>query len=413
MNPILPLKHFVPDGEARQMPDGRLYLYGSYDISGETAYCSDRLHVFSTGDMKEWKDHGVVLRVEDIPWAAEGGMLYAPDCVFKDGKYYLYFCMNNAQEGVAVSDTPYGPFRDPVPVMFANGDGIDPAVLVDDDGQVYYFWGQFHLRGARMMEDMRTLDMETCRSCVLDEKNHGFHEGACIRKYRGKYYLLYTDTSRGRATCLSYAVSDRPLGPYRKGGTVIDNIFCDPGTWNDHGSLAEFNGSWYIFYHRSSQNSQFNRRMCVEPVSFDREGKISEVPMTTQGCTGPITVPGRIEAGRACQVRNGVYIAPGGGGEIITHAVSGSWAAYKYVDFREPGICAITASSATCGGRAEIWADQEKIGECRIDSTGSWDEFRSFSCPVKPTAGVKTLFLVFASDIPGSRLMDVKDIIFS
>ena len=65
---------------------------------------------------------------------------------------------------------------------------------------------------------MRTLDMETCRSCVLDEKNHGFHEGACIRKCRGKYYLLYTDTSRGRATCLSYAVSDRPLGPYREGG---------------------------------------------------------------------------------------------------------------------------------------------------------------------------------------------------
>lgn len=218
MNPILPLKHFVPDGEARQMPDGRLYRYGSYDISGETAYCSDRLHVFSTGDMKEWKDHGVVLCIEDIPWAAKGSMLYAPDCVYKDGKYYLYFCMNNAQEGVAVSDTPCGPFQDPVPVMYANGDSIDPAVLVDDDGQVYYFWGQFHLRGARMKKDMRTLDMETCRSCVLDEKNHGFHEGACIRKCRGKYYLLYTDTSRGRATCLSYAVSDRPLGPYRKGG---------------------------------------------------------------------------------------------------------------------------------------------------------------------------------------------------
>ena len=86
MNPILPLTHFVPDGEARLMPDGRMYLYGSYDISGETTYCSDVLHVFSTNDLLHWTDHGICLQSSDIPWAKEGSLMYAPDCICKDGK---------------------------------------------------------------------------------------------------------------------------------------------------------------------------------------------------------------------------------------------------------------------------------------------------------------------------------------
>lgn len=320
--------------------------------------------------------------------------------------------MSSAQEGVAVSDTPYGPFRDAVPVEHVDLGGIDPAVLVDDDGKAYYFWGQFCLKGARLKEDMKSLDMSDYQPEVLDEKNHGFHEGACIRKYGGRYYLIYTDTSRGRATCLSYAVADAPLGPYRKGGTIIDNIHCDPGTWNNHGSLAEFNGNWYLFYHRSSQNSQFNRRMCAEPVVFTREGELKEVEMTSQGCGIPLPAPGKIDACRACLVRNGVYITQAEQGEILSHAVNGSWAAYKYVDFREPENCEILAASASGGGIVEIWADQQKIGECEVTSTGSWKEYHTFTCKITPVNGRKTLFLVFRSAVPGSRLMEVRDITF-
>lgn len=139
MNPILPLNHFVPDGEARLMPDGRLYLYGSYDISGETTYCSDVLYVFSTDDLIHWTDHGICLKSSDIPWAAEGSLMYAPDCIYQDGKYYLYFCMTNSYEGVAVSDTPYGYFTSPSPIPYADRLSIDPAVFIDDDGQAYYW----------------------------------------------------------------------------------------------------------------------------------------------------------------------------------------------------------------------------------------------------------------------------------
>lgn len=409
MNPILDRAHFVPDGEAREMPDGRLYLYGSYDIGGDLAYCSDCLHVFSTDDLESWNDHGVAFRVSDIPWAKEGSLLYAPDCIYHNGTYYLYFCLNGGKEGVAISDTPKGPFHDPVELQGVMG--IDPAVFVDNDGQAYYFWGQFHLHGAKLNDDMKSIDWNSHKDGILDEKNHGFHEGACIRKFDGKYYLFYTDTSRGRATCISYAVAQNPLGPYKKGGVVIDNIFCDPETWNNHGSVAEYKGKRYVFYHRSSQNSRFSRRMCVEPVEF-LDGAIKEVEMTTQGSSTYLNAPGVMEAARACQVRNGVYITLGQGGEVLSHAVDGSWAAYKYVSFQKPSRVVLSIASAAQNGVVEIWAGEEKLGECTVEKTGSWERYQDFSCELEPFEGIAPLYLVFRSQFPGTRLMDVREIRF-
>ena len=143
MNPILPEKCFVPDAEARVMPDGRLYLYGSWDLSGCKEYCSRELHGFSTDDMVHWVDHGVIFENTDenpgVP-SQPGVKLYAPDAIHKNGKYYLYLCGPGNKLGfetVAVADSPVGPFSKAVPVEGADGDGIDPTVFVDDDGQAY------------------------------------------------------------------------------------------------------------------------------------------------------------------------------------------------------------------------------------------------------------------------------------
>lgn len=414
MNPILPLTHFVPDGEARLMPDGRMYLYGSYDISGETTYCSDVLHVFSTNDLLHWTDHGICLQSSDIPWAKEGSLMYAPDCICKDGKYYLYFCMTNAYEGVAVSDTPCVPFTNPVPIPYADGSGIDPSVFIDDDGSAYYYWGQFQLSGARLNPDMMSLDLSSLNTCLIDEKRHGFHEGASMRKRNGLYYLVYTDTARGRATCMSYAVSRSPLGPFQKGGVIIDNIYCDPQTWNNHGCIAEFQGQWYVFYHRSSQNSKFNRRMCIEKIYFDENGRIPEVPMTSQGASNPLKAKGTYPASLACQIRNGPYLCPdgNGSGEILTHICNGSWAAYRYFSFETPHSFTITAAARINGGTVEIWADDELIGSCLVRPTGRWDAWQSFSCNLIPVTGVKTLYLTFRGNDLDRRLMEIKEFAF-
>ena len=324
--------------------------------------------------------------------------------------------MNDGREGVATADTPYGYFRNPVPVEYADGDGIDPAVLVDDDGQVYYFWGQFSLRGARVKEDMRSLDLSTLHTQILTERQHGFHEGASIRKHNGLYYLVFTDISRGRATCLSYAISHSPLGPYEKRGTIIDNIYCDPETWNDHGSIAEFNGQWYVLYHRSSQNTRYNRRLCMEPICFEENGDIKEVPMTTQGVEPPLKMNQRISAVGACMVRGGAYIKPvrDGSFEVLSHFAPGNYAAYRYINFELPEKIAITASSIGFQAQIEIWADDRKIGTCSIENTGGWENWKEFSCKLEPVTGIRTLYFVCVGESGGmgNRIMEIKNFTF-
>ncbi|MBQ7916371.1 MAG: family 43 glycosylhydrolase [Firmicutes bacterium] len=415
MNPILPREHFVPDGEARVMPDGRLYLYGSYDISGAKEYGSQMLHVFSTDDMVHWTDHGVAFRSSDIPWLKAICKLYAPDCIHRDGKYYLYFCMESGEEGVAVAETPWGPFKDPQPLGSANGDGIDPSIFIDDDGQAYYFWGQFSLKGAKMNPDMRTLDESSIRTGIIDEKRHGFHEGACVRRRGDLYYLVYTDINRGRATCMGYSVSRSPLGPYEYKGIIIDNTGCDPETWNNHGSIGEYQGQWYVFYHRSSQNGRWSRRMCVEPIEFAEDGSIKEVLPTTQGCEAPLDISLPIDAARACrlggwEVRS--YLMPDPehpGDEILTHAHGNGWAMYRYVNFDRPMQSVELLLRSNGYGVVEVWADHEKIARVEVEPTKeSWQRFRG---PVRTITGVHTLYLEWKMEADVSA--DFKKIYFS
>lgn len=401
MNPILPRPFFIADGEAHVMPDGRLYLYGSTDISGKKEYCGHVYHVFSTEDetLTNWTYHGISFKntkeEPGIYWS-KGTPLYAPDAIHKDGKYYLYVCGQDNFEAVAVSDKPYGPFGDAKPVKGADGDSIDPAVFVDDDGQAYYLWGQFNLRGAKLNDDMSTLDMDSLQTAILTEQEHGFHEGACMRKRNGIYYIVYTDISRGKATCLSYAMSDKPLGPYKKGGVIIDNMYCDPQTWNNHGSIEEFKGQWYIFYHRSSQNSFTSRRMCVEKIYFNEDGTINEVKMTSMGAGGPIDAFKEIDASIACRVKGNIYIAPYfDSKEILVNCGGGNWiqdwAEYKYLDFKD-GVRRFCIKTKGKGRILVKTNDNLLLAAVDVDSP----EFEWFETDAVASAeGVKALWLMF------------------
>lgn len=409
MNPILPLQHFVPDAEARQWRDGRMYLYGSYDISGRTSYCSWEYRVFSSADLFHWEDHGESFRSApphaNVTWT--DAPLFAPDCIYHNGRYYLFFCDAGNREGVAESLVPTGPFTNAVPIEGADGDAIDPAVLVDDDGSVYYYWGQFHLRGAKLRPDLGGIVPETLHTNLLNEAEHGFHEGASIRKRNGIYYMVYADISRGRPTCLGYATSESPLGPFTKRGIIIDNSGCDPETWNNHGSIAAFNGQWYVFYHRSSQASRYNRRVCVEPIHFNADGTIDEVAMTTQGAGSPLPATQPIAAWRACLLRGRVHTGVTGPTEIdptvrehLTQIHAGDWAAFKYVDFDAQPVTTFhaRAGSPAYGGVIEVRLDApdgELIGACRVPRTGGWQQWAAVSCPVTPVTGVRALYLVF------------------
>lgn len=394
MNPILPLDTFVADAEAHVMPDGRLYLYGSWDIAGSNTYCSTVHHVFSTDNMIDFTDHGVVFE-----GTGDNPTLYAPDAAYKDGKYYMYICRPGGGEQSIVSDTPYGPFTDPKPVNCADGTGIDPSVMVDDDGQAYYFWGQFTLNGAKLNPDMRSIDESTVVRNVLTEEEHGFHEGSSIRKINGIYYLVFCDISRGKATCLSYATSDKPLGPYTKRGVLIDNIYCDPSTWNNHGSIEVFKGQLYLFYHRSSRNGNTPRRVCAEKLTVNPDGTINEVEMTSQGPENAIDAFDTLAASRYSRIRCDGYICEDEKyQERITHCVGTPYwpgcVEYKYLDFGD-GASAVEIEAKGKGVIHVRQKTRDITVDVKIDSP---DSFTVCSGIGKLSGGILPLRLFIESN---------------
>ena len=404
-NPILPLEYHIPDSEGHVMPDGKLYIYGSYD-DREDVYCSERYYVVSTPDMEHWTISEESFAGDQVPWfndpdapkypgidwshptpfirkmleqaAADGedmkakfekqeeeekpALLFAPDCIEKDGKYYLYFCMQDDSEGVAVSDSPQGPFKDPVQLPCG---GIDPAVFIDDDGQAYYYWGQLFSHGVKLNEDMISFDRNAVVDDLVTEEEHFFHEGSSMRKIGDTYYYVYADIQRGKPTALGYATGKSPLGPFTYRGIIIDNADCDPASWNDHGSIECVNGQWYVFYHRCSRGVQQYRRLCIEPITINPDGSIDEVKMTSQGVGEPFAPGEKIFGYQACGLKGKAYIGVGGKyGEKLMNITDGDEAVFRYV--KNSGQYGKALFEASGSGCVEIWMNREKAGTVRL-----------------------------------------------
>lgn len=346
MNPFLPLDICIPDAEPRVFGE-RVYIYGSCDIIGKHSYCSTNYYVFSSSihDLDHWTNHGIAFSStgpnSEVPWSDEA--LYAPDVIEKNGEYYLYFCLSDGSEGVAVSHSPTGPFTNAKRMYYPDvvKDGaplghIDPAAFVDDDNKAYYYWGQFEAQAAQLKENMTELMADTYKPSIVCEKDHFFHEGSSMRKIGQTYYLIYCDTSTGRANSLAYATSQSPLGPFTYKGVIINNYDADPESWNNHGSIVKIKDQWYIFYHRSSNNSVYSRRACAEPIEIDDNGNIQAVEMTTQGFSQSPSAFSRMACSRACKLAGGNYITQvDQNAVVVANNTHGSYMAFKYLDFGE------------------------------------------------------------------------------
>jgi hypothetical protein len=406
-NPIVPPGVYIADPTARVWKDGKIYVYGSRDES-PTYYCSWRYDILVSDDMKKWKlypdrfsskgEHDAVPYSDDL--------LYAPDCWYKEGKYYLYYCLanNTLTEGVAISDSPTGPFVDGTNIEAGKYHEIDPSVFVDDDGQGYYVWGQFNLKMAKLKPNMKEIDVFSVKENVLTEQEHFFHEGAFLTKRKGVYYLVYAHVGRaGRPTCIGYSTSTSPMGPYKYGGVIIDNDHCDPGNWNNHGSLVEYKGKWYVFYHRSTHGCKSMRKACIEPVYFNEDGSINEVEMTSQGAGEPLNSLDEIEAERACLLYGNVRIqAFLPTKEELGKIWNGDCAGYKYLDFGK-GITRIKMRIAAGAnpGKIDIAIDNSwgpTIGTIDVPGGGNLKNWQTFTCSVLPVDGIRALWFRFSGE---------------
>ena len=287
-NPII-RDQFTADPTARVF-EGKVYLYPSHDIISPVEperkwFSMADYHVFSSEDLVNWTDHGMILSQENVPWGnPEGYSMWAPDCVYKNGKYYFYF-PNAPKEGrgfaigVAVADKPYGPFT-PEQKPIEGVGGIDPCVLVASDGSAYLYWSGMGLRGAKLADNMLELDGESVR---LDENlPAGFKEGPFIFERNGKFYLTYPWV-QDRTETLAYAMSDKPLGPYEFKGIIMAQ--SPSACWTNHHSLVEYKGEWYLFYHHNDYSPQFdkNRSVRIDKVIFNEDGTIQPVTPTLRG----------------------------------------------------------------------------------------------------------------------------------
>jgi len=297
--------------------NGRLYIYPSHDResgipendNGDHFDMND-YHVLSTDDVMQGEivDHGVALKVADIPWA--GRQLWDCDIACKDGKYYLYFPLKDRNDifrmGVAISDKPEGPFI-PQPDPIRGSYSIDAAVFRDDDGSYYMYFGgiwggqlqryrdnkaiespclpadnepALPSRVVKLSDNMLEFAEEPRPVIVLGEDGkplfagdpHHFFEASWMHKYKGKYYFSY---STGDTHLLCYAVGDNPYGPFTYQGVILTPVVG----WTTHHSIAEYKGKWYLFHHDCvpSNGKTWLRSLKVVELEYDEEGKIQTI----------------------------------------------------------------------------------------------------------------------------------------
>lgn len=387
-NPISPMGVYIADPTARVWKDGKLYIYGSRDES-PNHYCSKSYHVMSTVDMKNWTLHPYSFRNNET--------LYAPDAWYKDGQYYLYYDIPNGTEYVATSDSPTGPFKDGVKIE--GPQQIDPNIFIDDDGQAYYFWGQFSAKGAKMNPDLKTLDWSTYVDGIVTEADHYFHEGSFVFKRGDYYYFTYADISQNkRPTSIGYAMSKSPLGPYEYKGVIVNNAGCDPETWNNHGSIVQFGDQWYVLYHRSTHGSRTMRKACIEPIKFNEDGTIDEVEMTSQGAGAPLDAFKPVYAAQACWMDGNIRIrriADNPLKEELGAIRNGDIAAWKYLDFSAGANKMSIRVKSDLGGEIIVRADAKDgdiLGQFTIPANTNWANYET---SIKNVSDVHSIWMEY------------------
>ena len=368
-----------------------------------------------TSDMRNWKvyENRFASKGDNDQVPYNDQLLYAPDCAFRNDTFYLYYCQPDlvSAEGIATSLKPEGPFINGQRLSLPDFQQIDPSLFIDDDGQGYYMWGQFSLKMAKMKPDMRELDVSTFRDSIITEKEHFFHEGAFMTKRNGIYYLVFADLCRSEMpTCIGYATATSPFGPFKYGGVIVDNDHCNPGNWNNHGSIAEFNNKWYVFYHRSTNGSNKMRKACVEPITFLSDGSIPEVEMTSQGAGDPLAAASRIGAEQACLLLGNIRIQPfRENDEELGQIKNEDKAVFKYIDFGK-GVKSIRIRVApgTNGGKIVLSADKpwhSQLAELNIEARKGIKKWQTLDFEVSPVTGIHALWFQFYGE--GDDLMSI------
>jgi hypothetical protein len=472
-NPFLPSYEHVPDGEPYVFGD-RVYIYGSHDKFNGEKFCENDYVCWSATleNLHDWHYEGIIYRKNQDPMNKDGTKcLYAPDIQQgPDGRYYLYYAFDMIGiMSVAVCDIPAGSFQYYGSVSYKDGKRVgesnedifqfDPGIFMDDDGRIYLYTGfgpQDSNQCDKMFKGRRyegayCIELESDMLTVkagpkliipkvgyaddTDFKGHEFFEASSMRKINNTYYFIYSSIN-GHELC--YAKSDRPDSGFVYGGTIISNgdIYLDGRclevslnyTGNNHGSLVEIKGQWYIFYHRQTNKHLFSRQACAEKIIIDKDGNIKQVEMTSCGLNnGPLLGEGEYEVYIACNLyskqgactysfsqdgcENHPFFTQTGidreenGDQYIANMQDGSVAGFKYFDLHNTTIISVQVRGSAKGEMIVLCGTGENI-LARIPIEAS-DSYKYFASKFKSQSDVSPLIFQFN----GTGKLDFKSFI--
>lgn len=411
----------------------RMYVYTGHDEAGADFFWMYEWRLYSSSDMVNWTDHGVPLSLGTFEWADDRA--WAAQCVERGGKFYWYICAHSKLSGgmaigVAVADSPTGPFKDAIgKPLYDNGkwDNIDPTVLIDDDGQAYLLWGNPNIYWVKLNTDMVSLAGEVTR---LDQTVEGFGapqiesrdkekkykdcytEGPWLSKRGGKYQLLYA--AGGIPEHIAWSEADNIAGPWRYKGILMPE--GNTKSFTNHCGVADFKGHSYFFYHTGKLpgGGGFGRSAAVEEFKYNADGSFPTIYPTDEGVkpVGTLNPYRRVEGetmafskGISTEVNDKV-------GVYVSDVHNGDWLKLQAVDFgpSSPKTIEISAASALLGGSIELHADSiggPLLATVVIPRTGGWERWQTVKAAVSGNVtGVHDLYFVFKG-YKGRKLFNI------
>jgi hypothetical protein len=401
-NPIV-RDQYTADPSAR-VYNGKVYVFPSHDILVKEGvgrpgwFCMEDYHVFSSSDLTEWTDHGVIVNQINVQWAdSKAFSMWAPDCIFRNNKYYFYFPTiikdtSNGKGffiGVAVADKPVGPYA-PQSEPIKNARGIDPNVFIDKKGQAYLYWAMRNIYVAKLKENMLELASEPQIVKELPEK--GLKEGPWLFERNGIYYMTYPHV-QNKIERLEYATSDNPTGPFKFTGVIMDE--SPMNCWTNHQSILEYDGQWYLFYHQNALSPKFdkNRAICIDSLFFNTDGTIRKVMPTLRG-VGITQAYAKIEIDRYSHIsKEGASVALLDNvnsflGWKTIFDTKEAWVQYNAVDFKNEIYKTVQVKAKSkLGGVLQIRLDNSLgtvISEVNIPANVDWNVVEANVLNIQP-----------------------------
>ena len=389
----------------------RMYVYTGHDEDNADFFWMQEWRVYSTSDMVNWQDHGSPLALESFSWADDRA--WASQCIERDGKYFWYICAhskisNGMAIGVAVSDTPTGPFRDAIgKPLFENGswDHIDPTVMIDDDGQAWLMWGNPQCYYLKLNRDMISysgelgrLDMteEAFGGPIMSKREKGktykdsYVEGPWLSKRNGVYQLLYA--AGGVPEHISYSTAPNPTGPWTYAGEIMP--LSDTKSFTNHCGVADYKGHSYFFYHTGKlpKGGGFGRSVAVEEFKYNADGSFPTILPTDEGVKPIATFDPyrRVEAetmafSKGVKTEQQEMEGIGNGLQVYVSDIhNGDYIKLQNVSFgnKVPRTFKARVASGLRGGQIEIRLDSiggRLLGTLNVPGTGGWEQWQTLN----------------------------------